>query len=407
MTRGVRSICRRKTRRLSHTVIATDAALLDFCPKLAAARRIAFDTEFVSEHTYRSVLCLVQVAADEHLAVIDPFPIRDLTPFWRIVAGFAGEVVVHAGREEMDFCSDSAGHQPARLVDLQVAAGLVGIEYPAGYGSLISKLLGRSSSKGETRTDWRRRPLSDKQIAYAVDDARYLLPLRDAIEARLTRLRRGAWLTEEMAAWQAAVAESLRGDRWRRVTGSSGLAPRALAIVRELWRWRDAEAARRDRPARQVFRDDLIVELAKRRSSDPQQISAVRGFERRDFQRVVPELSEAIARALALPDHECPPVIRRESNSQLNMVAQFLSSALTSVCRAREVAPSLVGTAEDVRELVAARMEGRRGDESLALACGWRAEVVGQLLDDLLAGKTSIRIQDPASDHPLAFDPVG
>jgi len=307
----------------------------------------------------------------------------------------------------MAFCLDSAGKQPSRLVDIQVAAGLVGFEYPAGYGSLIMKLLGRNSPKGETRTDWRKRPLSDKQIVYAVDDARYLLPLRDAIEERLIRLKRGPWLTDEMTAWQASVAESMRGERWRKVAGSAGQAPRTLAIVRELWRWRDAEAARRDKPSRQVFRDDLIVELAKRRSSDPKQISAVRGFERRDFQRVVPELSEAIARALALPDQECPTVVRRETNPQLNMVAQFLSSALTSVCRAREVAPSLVGTAEDVRDFVAARLERRKDQEPPALAQGWRAEVIGQLLDDLLAGKSSIRIQDPTSDHPLAFDPVG
>jgi ribonuclease D len=393
--------------RVAHQFITTDAELADFCQAMSAAPTVAFDTEFVSEHTYRPQLCLVQVAAGQQFAVIDPLAVGDMTPFWRTLVEGDREVVVHAGREEMSFCLDAVDRQPERLIDVQLAAGLIGMEYPAGYGNLISRLLGKTAHKAETRTDWRKRPLSDRQIAYAVDDVRYLLAIRDALRERLTDLGRTAWLTEEMDIWKAALLQSLGEERWRRVGGSSTLSGRSLAIVRELWRWRDAEARQRNRPARQILRDDLIVELAKRRSSDGRQIAAIRGFERGDLRRAIPAMSAAIRAALEMPEDDLPRLHRRESNQHLAMVGQFLNSALTSLCRTQQVAPSLVGTVEDVRELVAYRLaDGANGAELPALMRGWRARVVGQLLDDLLAGKVAIRIQDPLSDHPLSFERV-
>src|SRR5581483_9870750 len=125
---------------------------------------------------------------------------------------------------------------------------------------------------------------------------------RDAIVNRLNRLNRWAWFQNEMAAWQNEVADTRNSERWRKVAGSSGLSGRSLAIVRELWTWRDREASRRNCPVRQVLRDDLIVELAKRRSAEPKQIGAVRGMERGDLRRAVPELSRVISQALAIPE---------------------------------------------------------------------------------------------------------
>ena len=193
------------------------------------------------------------------------------------------ETIVHAGREELLFCLGAAGRPPERLFDVQIAAGLVGFEYPAGYGSLMFKLLGQRLNKGETRTDWRRRPLSTGQIEYALDDVRYLDAMAARLRERLSRLNRDAWLETEMAAWKSDVEATRSDERWWRVSGISGLSRRGLAIVRELWRWREAEAQRRDCPTRRVLRDDLIIELAKRKSDDPKQIRALRGMERGDF----------------------------------------------------------------------------------------------------------------------------
>ena len=391
---------------VSHQVITTDRQLVQFCQELSTARRIAFDTEFVSERTYRPQLCLVQVAVDDRLAVIDTLAVRELRPFWELLAQGDHETIVHAGREEVCFSLDCVGVQPARLFDVQIAAGLIGLEYPAGYSSIVFKLLRKAAAKHETRTDWQRRPLSERQIDYALDDVRHLPALRDLLHQRLERLGRLDWLEAEMSAWLQSVVASRDQHRWRRVSGSAGLGSRELAIVRALWRWRESEAERRNCPVRKLLRDDLIVELAKRRSADERHIRSVRGLDRGDLQRQLPALSRAIAEALALPDGELPRNVRRESNSNLSMVSQFLASALTSICRAAQVAPSMVGTASDVRELIADRLGQSPAsiDAPPVLTQGWRAEVVGNLLDELLQGKVSIRIEDPTSEQPLVFE---
>ncbi len=390
---------------MKHELISTDEQLLAFCRDLGAASQIAFDTEFVSEDTYRPQLCLIQVAVAERLAVIDPLKLRDLTPFWTALAEGEHETVVHAGRQEVEFSLHAIGRPPRQLFDVQLAAGMIGLEYPASYGTLVMKILGVSSPKGETRTDWRVRPLSDRQLEYALADVDHLAQLRKRLGERLERLKRMTWFQSEMADWLSDIQDAHGRERWRKVSGSSGLPSRSLAIVRELWKWRESEAERRDCPVRRVLRDDLIVELARRKSVDPKQIRAIRGMERGDLGRVMPALSSAIARAIALPDADCPRIVRTDNNSQLTLLGQFLSSALGSICRSAEVAPSIVGTASDVRELIAHLLAPKRG-EIPTLAHGWRAEVVGQVLEDLLRGKLAIRITDPESDHPLAFEPA-
>lgn len=389
--------------------ITTDRRLRDYCRKLSQSDSIAFDTEFVSEHTYRPVLCLVQVAAAGQLAVIDAVAIEDLTPFWDSIARPGHETIVHAGRGEVEFCLQAAGRPPAGLFDVQIAAGLVGVEYPAGYGTLIAKLLGEPAGKHETRTDWRRRPLSRRQIEYALDDVRHLHPIRNQLHARLRELGRREWLADEMTAWQGEVQRDLTQERWRRVSGNSGLDRRGLAIVRELWRWREAEAQRRNQPIRRVLRDDLIIELARRQTADLQRIRAVRGLERGDLRRRLGEIAGRVQRALELPEEECPKTIRREHPPRLSVLGQFLFSALGSVCRQSHLAPGLVGTPNDIRDLIAYRTERSHAPHRKPprLAQGWRAEFVGRLFDDLLAGKTAIRIADPTSNHPLAFEPYG
>lgn len=387
--------------------ITTERELEQLCESLASESAIAFDTEFVSEHSFRPELCLIQVAASGRLAAIDTIAVGDTSAFWKMLTSGDHETIVHAGREEVCFCLDAVGAPPKRLFDVQLAAGLIGIEYPAGYGSLMWRVLGKTLHKRETRTDWRKRPLSAQQIDYALDDVRDLELLRDRLHERLDKLGRLAWLQAETDAWLDELRASRQRERWRRVSGSGNLSSRELAILRELWRWREEQAERRNWPVKRVLRDDLLVELAKRKSADEKQIRAVRGMERGDLQRSLPHLIEAIRRGIELPDDECPQFVRRESNSQLNMVAQFLASALNSICRSAEVAPSIVGTSQDVRDFVAYRLGESDTDELPGLARGWRAEVVGNLLNDLLSGQMSIRIRDPHSEEPLVFEPAG
>jgi ribonuclease D len=189
------------------------------------------------------------------------------------------------------------------------------------------------------------------------------------------------------------------------VSGIGSLNWRSLAIVRELWHWRQEEARRLNQPPKRLLRDDLLVEIAKRKIDNPDQILSIRGMQRNDLKRKVGELVACVRRGMDAPHEPSQRFSQREAPSQLNLLGQFLTPALTSICRRAEVAASMVGTATDVRDLIAHRYGFDGGaDETPALLQGWRAELVGNLLDDLLSGKKSIRIADPESEDPLAFD---
>jgi ribonuclease D len=212
-------------------------------------------------------------------------------------------------------------------------------------------------------------------------------------------------MAEEMAAWQDDVEESFVRKRWRRVAGLNGLSRRELAIARELWHWRDEIAEERDMPPRRVLRDDLLVELCKRKSADPQQISAIRGMQRSDLRHILKGIAEAIARGLELPDEECPGGERhRAPPPQLAMLGQFLATAIAGACRQMHLAPALVGTASDMRDLLAHKLGYFDDDRRPLLASGWRAEAVGTIVDDLLAGRASLRIGDVRAHDPLVID---
>jgi len=389
---------------VNYDYLSTDQAIADFCRDIAAAPLIAFDTEFVSEDRYYPELCLVQVAADDRLAILDPLSGGDMSPFWQLVSTGTHITVVHAGREEFRFCRRAGSARPVNLFDTQLASGLIGLDYPAAYGTLLQKLLGETLGKGETRTNWRRRPLSKRQLEYALQDVIYLEPLYERIAGDLARMGRSPWLEHELAVWQDQLEQEVTTERWRRVSGISGLSRRQLAILHELWRWRDAQARSRDIPARRVLRDDLMLELARRASDDEQQIRAVRGMDWRKLQRAIPEIAACVSRGLSLPDEVCPYAGPRTPRPQYGLLGQFLATAVSSMARAAQVAPGLVGSVQDVRDLIAHHL-GHESDESPALAVGWRAEVVGQVINRLLDGELSIRITDPNSNQPLSFEP--
>ena len=393
-----------------YDLITTESQLGALVDRLAAHSHVAFDTEFVSEHTYRSQLCLIQVAAPDTLAVIDTLKVRELDPFWRLLTEPGRTTVVHAGREEMGFILQAIKARPSSLFDVQVASGLVDHDYPAGYASIVRRFLNLPTNKGETRTDWRQRPLTPAQLEYALDDVRHLEKLWKKLEGKLASSGRTAWMEDEMQAWQNDVEESFIRKRWRRVSGLSGLSRRELAIARELWHWRDSVAESRDMPPKRVLRDDLLVELCKRKSADERQISAIRGMQRSDLRHILHGLSEAIGRGLELPDEECPGGEKhRAPPPQLAVLGQFLATAVAGVCRQMYLAPALVGTSSDMRDLLAYKLGywDDEDDHAPLLASGWRAEVVGSLVDDLLSGKASLRIGDVRSHDPLVIDRHG
>jgi ribonuclease D len=386
-----------------HTTIKTARDFARYCDDLRQAPLIAFDTEFVSEDRFRPQLCLLQVATPESAVVIDPLAVSDVGEFWELVANFNGPVIVHAGREEIRFCYRASGRKVANLFDVQLAAGFIGMDYPASYGNLIHRYLGQVLDKGETRTDWRRRPLTEHQLDYALQDVTHLPSLYELLRERLERRQRLEWLYEEVDELQTAVMQAEAQESWRRVPGGSTLPPRQSAVLRELWRWRENEARQADIPARRVLRDDLLIELAKRGTDDVRRIRSLRGMERRTLGAQYEAIAEAIRRALELPESELPRRVFGERRSQAPLLTQFVGTAIACISRQHHLAPAIVGNAEDVRDLLAYEQSGRKGHELPHLLRGWRGEVIGNRVRELLAGKLAIRIADAGDELPVEF----
>jgi len=388
-------------------LIEDQSSFDELCEHVRSAGVVAFDTEFVSEHTYLPELCLIQLATPERSVAVDPYRVRDLSAWWNIMADDQTTVIVHAGREEIRFCLNHGGCRPQRLVDTQLAEGLRSTTYPVGYESLVSRILGRKLSQHQTRTDWRRRPLSPEQLEYAVDDVRHLIDVWKKQQASLKRLKRHEWAEAEFVRLVDDLESERNDESWRKLGGLQKLKPRQLAVARELFQWREREATTKDQPIRRILRDDLIVDLALRQPKTPDAVLATRDMNRPGFKKHVNELAACIDRGLALPDSQLPkPMPIPESSSEDHILSKLLQIVLANRCSEMKVALSLVGTTADLKNLVRWHTKKNSKQPPPRLAQGWRAVVCGDLLADVLDGKVSFRVGDRDSDHPLVFESI-
>ena len=388
---------------MQYDSINTTEELAEFCEAISEEPVIAFDTEFISDDSYRPKLCLIQVATAKHLAIIDPTTTQDPGVFWNLPSPPGRTVVAHAAREESRFCYRFSGKPIAGLFDTQLAAGFIGLEYPASLATLVQKLVNKVLPKGETRTDWMRRPLSRAQIQYALHDVTDLIEMYTQLNAQVQQLDRVEWLEEETDRLQQKVIDGETQENWRRVSGCSGLKPRQLEIVRQLWKWRESKARESDRLPKRVLRDDLIVELARRGTTEEQKIKDIRGMERRGLADQYAAIGAAIQAGLNTPDNELPQRPRGTRRVVSPMLSQFLSTSIACISRQQKLAPPIVGNTENVRELLGYELDRRPNDPVPALLKGWRGEIVGKAFRKILAGELAIRVADVNENQPLEF----
>jgi ribonuclease D len=393
--------------RVDYTLVNRSEDLPDVLRDVAGTNLIGIDTEFVAEDCYRPDLCLLQISTRERVFIVDPKGIYDLSPLWRLILAPERMVVVHAGREEILFAYRATGQTFPKLFDVQIAAGLLGGEYPASYAKLLQRLLGHNVPKGETRTDWRSRPLTRAQLEYAALDVLHLPALYDRLSNQLSKHGRLRWLEDELARKQRGLVLFEDQEGWYRMPGVQALHGKQLSVVRELWRWRDERAKSKDMPARRVLRDDLIVELARRGSADVTKISHIRGLHHAGFQRFIPELAACISRGL---NGQIPRTPWRNGQRRTRppaLLQQFLTAAMAYLCRSNRIAPAIVGTSDDVGRLAAYWLSQDRlpedHDEYPNLLRGWRAEFVGTPLYEIYAGKLALRVHNPRDEMPLAL----
>jgi len=388
---------------LPQDIVSNAEELAACCDHLSASPVFGFDTEFIGEDSYHPHLCLVQVATPERLFLIDPLAPDSgpLDRFWELVAEPSRTVVVHAGREEIRMCRLGCGRPPGNLFDLQIAAGLVGLGYPMGHGALVNNLLGVQLAKAETLTDWSRRPLTKHQVQYAYDDVRFLLALWQKLDKRLDKLGRREWAAEEFRALaHRALLENPAVERWRKLRGIGGLDRRKLAVVRELYAWREDVAERQNRPARTVIRDDLIVEIARRLPQKERDLGVLRGLPKFDF----PGILQAVRRGREMPGEDLPASVERDNDPpQVNLVTSLMMAALSDFCGRESLSQGIVATNNDVRLLVRAKFQQSDASDECGLLSGWRRQHVLPELQAVLDGKRAVRVKEVRAASPLEW----
>ena len=375
------------------------------CDEIRSAGIVAMDTEFVSEGSYRPELCLLQLAVPGREVVVDPLAVPDLSDWWQIMADDEVTVVAHAARQEARFCLDFVSRRPGRLWDVQIAEGMRTRSYPLNHERLVARVLGKKVPGTQSRTDWRRRPLSDRQVEYARDDVRFLLAIHQRQEQALSALGRREWAEAEFERMIDEVEAERGEESWRRLSGVNRLDRTGLAVARAVFLWRDRCGEELNQPVRRVLRDDLLIDLAKRNPKTTEEVLATRDMTRRNFKRHAEALAATVCEVLAGPEEDFPERIRRrgEIHDDDHVLGQLLAIALANRCAELDVAVSLVGTSDELKRLVRWHVHGDRDGDPPRLCTGWRAEVCGDLLTDVLDGKISMRVS-PERDTPLAFE---
>lgn len=375
-------------------IVTQDRELGELCDRIRDAGLVALDTEFIGEQSYRPKICLAQVAATNLLAVIDTLAVSNLAPLWDLLTDPQVTIVTHAGRNDFAACYRWTAQAPQNVFDTQIAAGLVGVGYPLSYADLVKAVLSVRLPKIERLTDWSRRPLHPKQIEYALEDVRHLLPLYERLTAQLKELNRLQWADQEFAPLQSESLYRTDAEQlYRRVKGAGRLEPRQLAVLRALAAWREEKARQRDRPVRSILADYLLLELARRQPRTPQQISSVRGLGQRTTKAYAKELLALVAQAAKLPDEQLPGALTRRVPTIDCKIAVDIASAMVShLAHLHQVASDLLATRGDLEGYFRWRLGGRDLPPK-ELVEGWRSEILAEPLEALFAGRTAVALR--------------
>ncbi|HZU40298.1 MAG TPA: HRDC domain-containing protein [Solirubrobacteraceae bacterium] len=359
--------------------------------------RLGIDTEFMSEGRYRALLCLVQIAVDDpaephgaRVLLIDALDHADIAPLSELLADPAIEVVLHAGRQDVAILRRAWRTEPVNIFDTQIAAGFAGAGAQTGYGNLLGALLGRRVGKTASYTRWDVRPLTAEQLSYAAEDVVHLLELADELQRRLSASHRLEWAREECRRLEEATDERDPLTAWERLPRVGQLDPRARAVARELAAWRERTAAAEDKPVNSVVGDPSMVELAKRQPGSMGALEQIRGLHGSTIRRRGPAILRAIAAG-----REGEPIPRDEPRGRSEPGDVPLIVLAEALLRARameaDLAYELIASRSELELIVAAARRGEPQPGVRALT-GWRKELVGAELRDLLAGRSALSV---------------
>ena len=381
-------------------VITTTEDLATFCDGLKGERFITLDTEFIRERTYFPQLCLLQIGSSKEAVAVDPLAEgMDLSPLYPVLVDPEILKVFHAAGQDVEIFFRITGQIPHPLYDTQIAGMVCGFGESASYETLVRELIGAKLDKASRFTDWAKRPLSDRQLVYALDDVIHLRKIFELMEARIAKDDRGAWIQEEMDETYAISRFQINTQNsWKRLKVKSR-DPFYLHMLRATAAWREEMAIQRNVPRQRILRDEVVLQLAAMVPESAEDLQEVRGLGNqlsRDWQAL---LIETLSTARVAPKESFPAAPPRPINLNAGQEAclDMLRMLLKQCCEESHVVPRLVADRDELEALV----KGDLPKEQSHLFHGWRYEVFGKKAESLLSGKLHAMVD--AGNHGYAL----
>ena len=369
--------------------IDNDEALAHFCATLDQASYCAIDTEFIRESTYYAELALIQIGSGENLACIDPLAITDFTPFADLLVKPDLLKLFHSCSQDLEILYQKFGAVPTPIFDTQLAAAVLGYNHQISYADLVQQVSGVVLEKKHTRANWMRRPLSQDELDYAMDDVRYLLTVYERLQEQLRTSRRDGWMEKDLRALtDPARYEVDVSQVWKRLKGVLKLKGEKLQIVSDLCRWREELAQRQNRPRRWIVKDDTLIELARQKPESEADLSSIPELQEKTIRRHGAELLAIVARAADIDPADWP---QHDKVNNLDKQQLALGDCLMALCRViaeeNDIALATLVVRKDIDNLIL-------NSKSSRLAQGWRFTMVGEKLLEFIHGQSSISVAD-------------
>lgn len=378
-------------------LIDTQADLLALLNRLRAVGTFAYDSEFIGESTYIPLLCLVQIATTDEIALVDPLAKGiDLAPFWDLLRDESVLKIVHAGQQDVEPVVRITGDRPRNIFDTQIAAGFIAMTYPVSLSKLVGELVGAKLAKGMTFTQWDLRPLSATQLRYAADDVRYLPAIHHELASRLESRGHTTKANEEFDALCEPSQYIFNPDTYiHRVRGSNSLSGPQLRVLRELVIWRNDAAKKVNAPVRAFLKDEVLADLAKLAPKELSRLAKVRGLPRPVEIEYGQTILDATARGLAAQPVKAAHDDRNEEPTPTGKFkADAVWTAAQAICQTHGIDPMMGASRTEIGKLTWALWNGRQAPKDLAVMQGWRKSLLGDPLIALIqnGGEVAIKI---------------
>ncbi len=364
--------------------IDSDHQLARFCASIIVAPYCVIDTEFIRESTYYPELALIQIASGNQLGCIDPLAITEFAPLIELLLKKDLLKVFHSSSQDLEILFQKFGEVPSPVFDTQLAAAVLGYSNQISYADLVQQITGVALEKKHTRANWMHRPLSLDELGYAMDDVRYLSAVYQELNQELVSCKRSSWIEKDLRAM--SEAETYRVDKarlWKRLKGVQKLNGEKLQIVSDLCQWREELAQRHNRPRRWIVKDDVLIEIARRKPPDLESLARIQHMSDKTVSRHGDKLLEIIWQAEQRNSEQWP---RHDKMKKLNKQQLALGDCLMAMCRViadkNQIAPATLATRKDIDTLITDQKSSR-------LTQDWRFTLVGEQLLGFIRGQSA------------------